>query len=45
MVEGTAEQAKGWTIKELERFRDDCIIRVTQAVEEARKAAGGKAPV
>jgi carnitine 3-dehydrogenase len=45
MVEGTADQAKGWTIKDLERFRDDCIIRVTQAVEEARKAAGGKTPV
>ncbi|HTO84706.1 MAG TPA: L-carnitine dehydrogenase [Methylomirabilota bacterium] len=45
MVEGTGEQAKGWTIKELERFRDDCIIRVLGAVEDARKAAGGKAPV
>jgi carnitine 3-dehydrogenase len=45
MVEGTAAQAQGWTIKELERFRDDCIIRVMQAVEEARKAAGGKSPV
>lgn len=45
MVEGTAEQAKGWTIKELERFRDDCIIRVLQAVDDARKAAGAKAPV
>jgi carnitine 3-dehydrogenase len=45
MVEGTGEQAKGWSIKELERFRDDCIIRVLGAVEDARKAAGGKAPV
>jgi len=45
MDEGTGEQAKGWTIKELERFRDDCIIRVLGAVEDARKAAGGKAPV
>jgi carnitine 3-dehydrogenase len=45
MVAGTAEQAKGWSIKDLERLRDDCIIRVTQAVEEARKAAGGKTPV
>ncbi len=45
MVEGTAAQANGWTIRELERFRDDCIIRVMQAVDEARKAAGGKAPV
>jgi carnitine 3-dehydrogenase len=45
MVEGTAAQAKGWTIKDLERFRDDCIIRVLQAVEEGRQAAGGKAPV
>jgi carnitine 3-dehydrogenase len=45
MVEGTGEQAKGWSIKELERFRDDCLIRVMEAVEDARKAAGGKAPV
>jgi carnitine 3-dehydrogenase len=45
MVEGTAAQAQGWSIKELERFRDDCIIRVLQAVEDARKAAGRKAPV
>jgi hypothetical protein len=29
----------------LERFRDDCIIRVLEAVEEGRQAAGGKAPV
>jgi carnitine 3-dehydrogenase len=45
MVEGTQEQAKGWTVKELERFRDDCLIRVMQAVEDARQAAGGRAPV
>jgi carnitine 3-dehydrogenase len=45
MVEGTSAQAAGWTIKELERFRDDCIIRVMQAVDDARKAAGGKAPI
>jgi carnitine 3-dehydrogenase len=45
MVEGTAEQAKGWTIKDLERFRDDCIIRVLQAVEDARRTAGDKSPV
>ena len=36
MVEGTAAQAQGWTIKDLERFRDDCIIRVLEAVEEGR---------
>jgi carnitine 3-dehydrogenase len=45
MVEGTQAQAKGWTVKELERFRDDCLIRVMQAVEDARQAAGGRAPV
>jgi len=45
MVEGTAEQSQGWSIKDLERFRDDCLIRVLQAVEDARHAAGGKAPV
>lgn len=45
MVEGTNAQAKGWSIKDLERFRDDCIIRVMQAVDDARKAAGGKAPI
>ena len=45
MVEGTGDQAKGWSIKELERWRDDCLIRVMEAVKDARKAAGGKAPV
>lgn len=45
MVEGTTEQSKGLSIRELERFRDDCIVRVMQAVDDARKAAGGKAPV
>ena len=45
MVEGTSEQAQGWTIKDLERFRDDCIIRVLNAVDDARKAAGSNAPV
>ncbi len=45
MVEGTSAQAQGWTIKDLERFRDDCLIRVMEAVDDARKAAGGTAPV
>ena len=47
MVEGTAAQAKGWSIKDLERFRDDCLIRVLEAVEEGasgrrRQGAGMK---
>lgn len=45
MVDGTTAQSKGLSIRELERFRDDCIVRVMQAVDDARKAAGGKAPV
>jgi carnitine 3-dehydrogenase len=44
MVEGTQAQAQGWSIKELERFRDDCLIRVMAAVEDAKKAAGRPTP-
>ncbi|MGH6932493.1 MAG: 3-hydroxyacyl-CoA dehydrogenase family protein, partial [Dongiaceae bacterium] len=44
MVDGTQAQAQGWSIKELERFRDDCLIRVMQAVEDAKQAAGRPTP-
>ncbi len=40
MVEGTQAQAGARTIKELERWRDECLIRVMSAVSEGRRLAG-----
>jgi carnitine 3-dehydrogenase len=40
MVDGTKVQAAGKSVKELERFRDDCLIAVSRAVAEVRKKYG-----
>jgi carnitine 3-dehydrogenase len=40
MVEGTAAQAKGRSVKELERFRDDCLIGIMEAIAAAKARAG-----
>ena len=40
MVEGTAEQAAGRSIKELERQRDNCLIAVMQALRPYNVGAG-----
>ena len=40
MVDGTKAQAAGKSVKELERFRDDCLIAVERAVAGVRKQYG-----
>ena len=40
MIEGTARQAGGRSVKELERFRDDCLIAVQEALRSVRKKHG-----
>lgn len=40
MVEGTRAQAKGRSVKELERFRDDCLIAVQEAVAAVKRRHG-----
>ncbi len=40
MVEGTQGQARGRSVKELERFRDDCLIAVQEAVAAVKKKHG-----
>jgi carnitine 3-dehydrogenase len=40
MVEGTKTQAAGKSVKELERFRDDCLIAVDRAIAEVRAKYG-----
>jgi len=40
MVEGTRAQAAGKSVKELERFRDDCLIAVERAIAGVRKQYG-----
>jgi carnitine 3-dehydrogenase len=40
MVEGTKVQAAGRSVKELERFRDDCLIAVSEAVAKVRVKYG-----
>jgi carnitine 3-dehydrogenase len=40
MVEGTKVQAAGRSVKELERFRDDCLIAVSEAVAKVRAKYG-----
>jgi carnitine 3-dehydrogenase len=37
MVEGTRAQAAGRTVKELERWRDDCLIRIMSALDHPRR--------
>lgn len=36
MVEGTAVQADGRTVKELERWRDDCLVRLIEVLAPLR---------
>ena len=40
MVDGTKTQAAGKSVKELERFRDDCLIAVERAIAGVRKQYG-----
>jgi len=40
VVEGTAAQAEGRTVKELERLRDDCLIDIMRALEKYDIGAG-----
>lgn len=40
MVEGTKAQAAGKSVKELERFRDDCLIAVGRAIAGVRAKYG-----
>lgn len=40
VVDGTTEQQGGRSIKELERYRDDCIISVLDAVTHAKSRHG-----
>ncbi len=40
LVEGTKAQAAGKSVKELERFRDDCLIAVGRAIAEVRANHG-----
>jgi carnitine 3-dehydrogenase len=40
MVEGTKAQAHGRSVKELERFRDDCLIAVQEAIAAVKKKHG-----
>jgi carnitine 3-dehydrogenase len=40
MVEGTQAQAQGRSVKELERFRDDCLIAVQEAIAAVKKKHG-----
>ena len=38
LVEGTQAQAGGRSIRELERYRDNCLIAILNAIEQTRKA-------
>src|SRR5262249_27786178 len=40
LVEGTRAQAAGRPVKELERFRDDCLIAIDRALAEVRRRYG-----
>jgi carnitine 3-dehydrogenase len=40
MVEGTAAQAAGRSIRELERLRDDCLVAIQQVLREFNIGAG-----
>ncbi|WP_250475831.1 L-carnitine dehydrogenase [Caballeronia sp. GAFFF1] len=40
VVDGTAKQTKGRSIKDLERYRDDCITSVIEAIAEAKARHG-----
>ncbi|MFT5014989.1 MAG: carnitine 3-dehydrogenase, partial [Dinoroseobacter sp.] len=40
MVSGTAEQAEGQSIDELEKLRDDCLIDIMAALAKFEVGAG-----
>jgi carnitine 3-dehydrogenase len=40
VADGTTAQAKGRTVKELERYRNDCIIEVMEAIARVKKKHG-----
>ncbi|WP_244851770.1 L-carnitine dehydrogenase [Caballeronia sp. SL2Y3] len=40
VVDGTAKQTKGRSVKDLERYRDDCITSVIAAIAEAKARHG-----
>lgn len=40
MVDGTRAQARGRSVKELERYRDDCLIAVQEAIAAVKKKHG-----
>jgi len=40
VVEGTTEQQGAHSIKQLERYRDDCITSVLTAITEAKSRHG-----
>lgn len=40
MVDGTRAQAGGRSVKELERYRDDCLIAVQEAIAAVKKKHG-----
>ncbi|MDR5808869.1 L-carnitine dehydrogenase [Caballeronia sp. LZ019] len=40
VVEGTAKQTNGRSMKDLERYRDDCITSVIEAIAQARARHG-----
>jgi carnitine 3-dehydrogenase len=40
VADGTTAQAKGRSVKELERYRNDCIIEVMEAIARVKKKHG-----
>lgn len=44
LVEGTAAQAAGWSVRALERERDDCLIRIIQALADYRAQRAAASP-
>jgi carnitine 3-dehydrogenase len=42
VVEGTAAQARGRSIRDLERYRDDCLVSVMEAVRQVKVRHGLK---
>ena len=40
VADGTTAQAKGRSVKELERYRNDCIIEVMEAIARVKKKYG-----
>lgn len=40
VADGTTEQAKGRSVKELERYRNDCLIEVSEAIRRVKAKHG-----